>query len=497
MFRASLRSSFLLLMTLFAAAPAAEAADVTEVTFDVTVATTTQGSDSYLIEIRVTGTDLNNGTLTRPILGTDAVSFKREGDDLVIEDDFDSLTALDAAYPGDAADPYELRVNNGNIGANLLYVRQLVTNPDISKPSRGQTVPPAPIEVEFTNCAICSLSGDSVVAELELADGTPVDDETLAATDESWIPEDGMGGDLSLPQLTDFLARVTNTTQRQNNVVVTGEENDADDLLIFTNFFSQSDEVDFSTGFDTPAGHVCLSANDPMPPAGCTIVTDTLLQVLDTTGSYATTVNGHDVTYDVNVGSNGTLSGSAAADLNDDDIDDTFALEIKGKLKGKHGEVSEKISFKLDNPNIPAKLSAKITELFSIPGNTLDTTQKNSGTDGATKVNEELIFPQTPIPPAAGPLGWVLEFDIDASGEVQNASLVLEGGRSFALTGSNKFKFTSGESSVKLRTEDNGIKIDLKKVMFEDDVDPVAVNGGDLSQRILGQSRKAVIPTLP
>jgi hypothetical protein len=93
------------------------------------------------------------------------------------------------------------------------------------------------------------------------------------------------------------------------------------------------------------------------------------------------------------------------------------------------------------------------------------------------------------------PLGWLLEFDVAISTEVENALLTLEGGRSFSLTGSNKFKFTSGESSMKLQSVDKGIRIELKKLVLDDTVGPpIGVTGGTMSQRILGQSGKATLP---
>lgn len=501
MFRASLRSLFLLVTTLVTAS-AAGAADLVEVTFHVTLADVSKGSDTFAIEIRVVGDGLNNGTLVRPGLLSN-VTFKKDGNDLVIEDDFNSAAALAAAYPAGPTANYEVRVNNGNVRTTLQYnatMRPDVPNPDISHPSGGETVPPAPITVEFTNCSICTFSGDSITAELEQDDGMGgrvlLDDETLGSTEDTWTPQDGMG-DLTLPQLSDFFVTITNQTLRQANAPVTGEDvdpGDPDDIVLFSSLFTNSDEVDFSTGFDTPTGHVCISANHPMPPAGCTIVNDTLLQVLDTTGAYPTTVNGHAVTYNLVVASNGTLSGTAAADLDDMGGNDTFTSEIKGKLKGKDGDSSQKVSFTLDNPNIPSKLKLSISDLFSIPGNTQSTTQKNTGTDDGVKVKEETTNAGALM---ETPLGWVLEFDIDDTDTAQNASLVLEGGRTFSLTGSNKFKFTTGESTVKLQSTDKGVRIDLKKVMFDDNASPVLIDGGDLSQKVLGQSHKAVIPAAP
>jgi hypothetical protein len=488
-FRASLRSLFLLVT--FHAAASAGAADIDSVTFDLTLANVSKGSDTFAIEIRVVGDGFNNGVLQRPALLSN-VTFKEDGDDLVIEDDFNSLAALLAAYP---LGSYEVRVNNGNVRTTLSYNNTMqppVPNPDISHPDGGQVLPPEQaLTVEFTNCSICNQIGDSIVAELDQIDDMGnrvlVDDEDLAPSAETWTPEDGMGGDLLLPQLTDFFVTITNETLRQTSVFVTGEGNDDDDIALFSSFVRQSDEVDFSTGFDTPEGHVCLSANHSMPPVGCTIVNDTLLQVLDTTGAYMTTVNGNDITYNVIVAGNGTLSGTASG------FD--VSSPIKGKLKGKDGDSSQKVSFTLDNENIPAKVKISINELFSIPGNTQSSTQKNSGTIGGVKVDPDGI----PVNGALTqmPLGWLVEFDIDDSDEISNGSLTLEGGRLFTLTGSNKFKFTTGESTLKLQSADKGVRIDLKKVVFDDGVSPVATDGGDLSQKILGQSHKAVIPPAP
>jgi hypothetical protein len=91
-------------------------------------------------------------------------------------------------------------------------------------------------------------------------------------------------------------------------------------------------------------------------------------------------------------------------------------------------------------------------------------------------------------------LGWLLQLDIDASGAVSNAVLTLESGRTFPLTGTNKFKFSSGESSLKLESADKGIKLSLKKIVLDDSTSPMGVTGGDVSPRILGQKAKSTIP---
>ena len=92
------------------------------------------------------------------------------------------------------------------------------------------------------------------------------------------------------------------------------------------------------------------------------------------------------------------------------------------------------------------------------------------------------------------PLSWRVTFTIDAGGSVQNGLLTLQGGRSFALEGTSKFNVASSLSSLKLQTADKGIKIQLKKVLLDDEASPPAVVGGSLAYKILGQSGKADVP---
>ncbi len=484
MFRSGSLPFFLLLMTHLAAAAPAQAVDVATVSFDVTIARSSLVSDDITVEVRVIGTNLNNGTLTPPTVGATPITLKKDGADLILLDkSLRSEAELATFLPTGS---YLLRINNDTVQATLVYARPSVPSPDISKPAAGSTVAPGPIELQFAACPVCNLVGDSVKAALEDDLGVVLDEETLTETSASWIPKDAVG-DLALPEASAFVARVTHTALRQANTPATGGDNS----LVFSHRFVQSDEIDFETGFHSPAGHVCLAANYSAPPAGCKMLTDPLLQILDPSGSFSTQVAGHDVDYSVSVASGGALTGSATADLDDDGMNETSSAPIKGKLRGKSGALRSKLSIALNNMGLTAKLELKLSDVLSIPGNTLAHTQGASGSIGTTKI-KETASSNGALPFA--PLGWLLEFDIDSLADVANALLTLEGGRNFPLTATNKFKFASGLSSMKLQSVDKGIRIDLKKLTLDDATNPVGVTGGGVSARILGQSATATLP---
>jgi hypothetical protein len=359
-------------------------------------------------------------------------------------------------------------------------------------------VAPGPVELKFKSCTIdgtpdgapvCNLSTDSVEAVLENNSNVVLAQQTLTSTSDSWIPQ-GVGGDLQLAEQSTFVASVTHSASREANTLATGD----DDLsLLFSNTFVQSDEIDFDTGFGAPAGSLCLAASydTSPPPVGCTILSDPLLQVLDASGMYVTQVDGHEVDYTISVADKGTITGSATADLDGNASQETGPAPIKGKLSGKSGEVKSKLSFTLENTAPSAKVKVKISDEYSIPSNSFEGKQTASGKINDVKVKEEV--------PSSGPLllpplGWVLQLDIDSSGVVSNAVLTLESGRSFPLSGTNKFKFASGESSLKLQSGDKGVRMDLKKIRLDDATNPMGISGGDVSPRILGQKAKTTIP---
>jgi hypothetical protein len=492
-FRPSLRSVFLLLISLLALPPSAQGAvDVTDAKLTVTIARSSVVSDSFAVEFRVTGTDLNNGSITPPGLAAVPIALDPDGADLVYEKTYNSEAALNAVWPNGS---YLLRVNGLNVEATLVYTRPLVTDPAISKPGAGSVVPPGPVEVLFTKCEACNQVGDSVVAVLENdANVVLTQDPPLTSSSEDWTPEAPLGTPLQLAEQSSFVTSVTSSALRQTNTATTGGVDDPP-FVLFSNSFVQSDEIDFETGFDTPVGSFCLAANYSMPPApapapvGCTTLTDPLLEVLDTSGMFVTQVDGHDVAYTVVVSDKGTITGTATADLDDNASQETGP--VKGKLKGKDGEVKSKLSFSLESAAPPVKVKVKISDEYSIPGNSFVGTQTASGSINGVKLKDEdasggpLLFPA---------LGWLLQLDIDASGAVSNAVLTLENARSFPLSGTNKFKFSSGESSLKLESADKGIKLSLKKIVLNDSTSPMGVTGGDVSPRILGQKAKSTIP---
>jgi hypothetical protein len=485
-FRHPLHSILRLLMapTLCATAAApAFAADVDEVSFTVTIARSSEVADEITAELRVQGTGLNNGSITFPSSAT-PVALQQDGDDLALGIDFDNEAQLAATLP---AGNYALQVNNGTIQATIAYQRPSVPWPDISQPEADAVLPSGLIEVQFTACPVCNQLGDAVEAQLVDGAQNELASETLTASDNAWTPPDGMGGDLTLSEDSEFRARIRHSAVRQANTAISG----ADELtFLFTHVFIQSDEVGFRTGFSPPSGDFCVVVNDPAPPAGCSPLDNPLLALLDTSGTFSTSVAGLDVDYTVTVGPKGTLTGDATADLDDDGSQETVGA-IKGKLKGKGGELKQKLSFPLVNDGLPAKLKLSLSDVLSIPLDSFARVQKASGSIGALKVAEETLADG--VLPFV-PLGWRVNFTIDAAGAVQNGLLTLDGGRSFVLEGTNKFSVASKLSSLKLQTADKGIKLQLKKVELDDEASPTAVVGGELRFKILGQNGKAPLP---
>ena len=487
----------LLMVSCWAAAAApALAADVDDVRFVVTIDRSSEAPDKITAELRVVGNGLSNGSITFPAsstLATKLVVLQKDGPDLARGITFASEEALAGVFPAGA---YVLAINNSTVNATIAYeTRPLVPSPAITLPDlRNGVLPPGPATVQFTACAACNLVGDSVEAELE---GDATASETLTSTDDEWTAPDGMGGDLQLGGNQDFLARITHTTVRQKFVPDTGEGISDDDVFRFDAQFIQSDEVGFSTGFPPPQGDFCFEVNASTPPAGCSPLDDPLLLLLDTTGTVVTTAAGHDVQYTFAVSGKGALTGTALADLNGDGPKETTG-EVKGTLKGKAGELKQKLSFSLANEALLAKIKVNVTDELSIPGDTLARVQKASGKIGDVKIKEETPT-NGPLPVA--PQGFRVNFTVDAEGQVQNGLLTLDGGRTFVLEGTHKFNFASGLSNLKLQTApdgaDKGIKLQLKQTELDDAVAPAAVVGGDLTFKILGQSGKASLPVTP
>lgn len=490
MFRHPLRGSFLLLSLWLASAPPAFAGagpDIEQVTLTITVARTSLGADTFHVEFRVIGTGLNNGTIALPTAPAVQVPLEEDGDDLVGEDNFATEAALLAAVPNGT---YVVRVNNGNAQASISYTRPTVPNPAISQPGEGQTVAPGPIEVQFTPCPQCNLAGDSVEAVLEDDMGGLLSDALLDEDADSWIPDDGMGGDLLLAEQSAFVVLVRHTAVRQANVNVSGDDDDGN--LVFTNRHAQSEEIDFETGFAPPTGHFCLAASFPTPPVGCATLADPVLQIFDTSGMFSTQVDGHDVDVALTVGPGGQLTGTATADLDDAGANETGPAPLKGKLGGSGGEIGSKLSFSLANDALPAKLKVSITDTLFILGNARDRVQNASGSIAGVKIKESIPSSDSPLPDP--PLGWLLEYDLAADGSISNAELVLEGGRTFTLTGTNKFNFSANQSSLKLSSDPKGISITLKKLGLDDASDPMDITEGDMSYKALGQSGRVTLP---
>lgn len=485
MFRHPLRSSLRFLMALLAAGAATSAraqVDLEDVIFTVVIARSTEGADVISAEVRVQGTDINNATIALPSNPGVNIPLDMDGADFVADDTFDSEAALNAVF---SSGNYLLRLNNGTVQVTIPYARPGVPSPAISQPSAGSVIAPGAVELLFTSCPICIQSGDSTEAVLEDDAMNVLASDTLLSTDESWTPSDGMGGDLLLGEAAAFVARITHTAVRENTDIPV---NDADDLFLFTHRFVQSDEIGFETGFAPPMGVFCIAVNHPLPDPGCAVVNDPLRSLLDTSGLVSTQVAGLDVDYDIDVSGGGAITGMAMADLDDDGSKETLG-EVKGKLKGRDGEAQQKLSFGLESM-LPAKLKVSVSDELSIPGDSLARLQRASGSIGGTKIKEEDASNVSPLPIAAQ--GFMLSFELDGTDVVQNASLELEGGRSFALTGTNKFDIARDLSTAKLSSDD-GVRIQLKKLGLDETMDPT-VTEGSMSYRALGQSGAVTIP---
>jgi hypothetical protein len=487
-FRRPLRGIFLLLSLAALGTPrsagAGAAIDIVEVELTITIERTTLGNDQFRVELRVIGDGLNSGTIALPSAPSVQLPFDTDGDDLVITDGFATEAALNATLTNGN---YVLRVNGGAAQATIPFTRPVVPNPSISHPPNG-VVAPGTIEVEFTRCSICNLAGDSVEAVLENDMEVVLDEEALDSTDESWIPQAMGGGNLVLPEASAFVVRVTHTAVRQDNVAVATDD---DNSLLFTGRFEHSDEVDFETGFNPPAGPFCLAANFGGAPPGCNLLTGAALQLFDTSGMFTVQIDGHDVDVDVDVGPGGQLTGTASADLDDAGGNETTGA-IKGKLSGRDGEAKSKLSFPLVNEGLLAKLKMSISDVLSIAANSRERVQSGSGSLGGAKIKEVVESSDSPLPDA--PLGWLLTYDLAADGSISNAELELEGGRTFALTGTNKFNFSSNQSSVKLVSDPKGISVTLKKLGLDDASSPMEITEGSATYKALGQSGKVTLP---
>jgi hypothetical protein len=165
---------------------------------------------------------------------------------------------------------------------------------------------------------------------------------------------------------------------------------------------------------------------------------------------------------------------------------------IKGKLSGRDGEAKSKVSFPLVNEGLLAKLKVSISDILSIAGNSRERVQSASGSLGGVKIKQVDESADSPLPDA--PLGWLLTYDLAVDGSISNAELELEGGRTFTLTGTNKFNFSSNQSSVKLVSDPKGISVTLKKLGLDDVSDPLEITEGSMSYKALGQSGKVTLP---
>jgi hypothetical protein len=458
--------------------------DLTEVEVTVAIEGIQEASDSpsrtVTARVVVSGTGIAGVTITPP--GGTAVSLPAVSGDFVLERSFADETTLNASLP---AGSYVLAVQGADASetatATLAYERPEVTSPAISQPAHRSTVRAGSLAAEFASCPVCVLTDDSTVATLEQG-GTSLASETLEGTDTEWTPSDD-AGPLELDETSSFTLRVVHTASRSSAATATPS-----DAFTFTSVFSRSDEVEFSTGFQAPEGNVCLVVNDPaLQAAGetCTLVEDSLLGILDVSGSDTVIAAGIPVGIGLTLGPNGALSGIAAADLDGDGAGET-SVPARGRLRGSGGRLRQNVRFALEGGASSAGTSLRVSILErTLLSKGLRTRKQTTKGDlrGAplsetTEDAESLGDPAT---------GWRLDFPLSGdAGRISGATLRLSNGRSVALTGRHRFVFELDRTNVRLASGggDEGVKIEANGLRFDD---AGRISRGEIRWRAFGQ----------
>lgn len=461
----------------------AQAIDLVEVRALVTIEREAGEGVVHHVELRVIGTGITSASVTPPS-GT-AISLPKVGDDFVGELDFGSQIILDGAIPNGS---YTLTLNGGTRTASIVYARPAVPSPAISAPDPNVVQVPGPTEVRFTRCSVCTESGDSVSAEL-LEGTTSLASATLTAADATWIPSD-VGGPISLGEDSLFSARIVHETVRTSTLTT----NTGGDSFTFSNTFTHSDEIVFATGFAVPVGDFCIVLNETTPasldPLGeCLQRADLELALVDPSGTIATTVGGLDVAYTLALAASGRISGLAQADLDDDGSLETSA-ELKGSLRGSARRLQQSLGFRLASVPLAAKLNVRVRDQISIPDALLSRLQRARGAVGATRIREDV--PAVTVLPH-DVLGWRLDFELDGTSRVQNASILLSSGRSVLLQGTSRFNLELGHANIRLASggADRGVTVEVRRFRLDETGN---VLRAELGYTILGQRGHVSLP---
>jgi len=460
----------------------AAALDLTTASASITIERVGGIGKLHTVELRVQGTGITSATITPT--GATAMTLTKTGDDFVSTLSFDSEALLNTAIPNGA---YRLDLNGGGRTVDIGFTRLSVPSPAISNPNPLLIQPPGPIEVAFAACSLCTGTADSVTAKLEQGPSSLATAE-LSSTDISWTPSDGMGP-LELAEGSAFTVRISHSAVRESVLTASGS-----DAFTFRNGLAQSDAVVFETGFAPPEGAFCIVANETSPatldPLGeCLDLVDLELAIADPGGSFSIVAGGMDVDYEFQVRPGGKLSGVVTADLEGDAFKETSTL-LEGRIRGEAHRLRQRVKFRLENAPPELKLKVHIEDLFSIPTGILSRVQLTRGVLAGAKLREEI---RSTLPLAYAPLGWRLDFELTDSTPIQNASIQLENGRTFALRGEVFFDLATDRSLVELasRGADAGVRASIRSLAV-DDTD--GITAGKLAYRILGQTGSTPLP---
>lgn len=427
--------------------------------------------ESAFAQVVVVGDDITSVDLTFPDMDTATLSMITSRE-FRLELDLEDEAELDTEFPGGT---YELDINDGELEFSVFHEIPAVPSPAISSPvHESNNNSPTTTDFSFSGCpgGVCDQSTDHALVAID--EGMdPATSEFLPAGSDSYSPPE-------LSENADFSFFVDNVSYR-----VSFELADVGDPFTLVQSFTQSDSVDFSTGFkgidEAPQGD--FSVVVPGPANG----------ILDPSGNVNVTLAGVELDYDFVVAPNGKVTGTGNADVDGNMVLET-PVEPKGKLKGKDGLLTLKVTTKIKNKEPGTEASAKYTREQMITAATGDFTGSElfKGKVLGVKVEEGGPIAGN----IAAPVSWQLDF---TSSTVDGKKLIVDGtfshgaGAVFDLTGSGSYNSSSGTASINLKSggDDKGASFKLKGLT----VDAMGnITGGELDFKAYGQSGSIPLP---
>ena len=150
------------------------------------------------------------------------------------------------------------------------------------------------------------------------------------------------------------------------------------------------------------------------------------------------------------------------------------------------GKVDRRVSFDFRSMAPAAKLAVRIREQATVEDGAIDGVRRAKGTVLGEKVKEDA--PST-LPLGDEPIAWRLDVTLEGK-QVEDASVTLDDGRSFALRGRFIFDFLTDLAKLDLRSEgaDEGVQVRIEDFRADDlESQPPVFDSGDFTFKILGQ----------